>query len=427
MTSINLLQLNEFNFDLVQDYPDLELLNLKRIIRSDRFSDTSSEKEYRFLEPWIQWFSVYTSKAFSEHGVFFLNDSKIKNHETIFDKFMDRGYSVGLLSPMNYALPDRIDPKSVSFYVPDPWVNGKAQGPKFFGRIADMLRDIVNNNAKGRISFYSYAVLAEVIIRCVPIGSYFRLAHLIKLCFVHRCFKAFLLDYLLVNIYLYGKRHLGMDFGSIFLNGAAHVQHHYLLTSKSADFDAIKHMLLFYDELIGSLFYELEGDVNVIMTGLSQVKYDREKVYYRMDGLNAFCKNIGIKHEKVRLRMSRDFDIYFSSEVEAREAAGLLGSIRGFTCGSVIFGDLSVDGCVLHATCKYSKKINNELVVNIRGKLLDISEYLVFVAYKNGMHQSKGFVFVENAQLPESSSKQIPIVELSGWLERLCDETIESR
>ena len=36
--------------------------------------ETSSEKNYENLEPWIQWVSFYTGKSYEEHKVFFLNE-----------------------------------------------------------------------------------------------------------------------------------------------------------------------------------------------------------------------------------------------------------------------------------------------------------------------------------------------------------------
>ena len=56
-----LIALNELNFDLIKKYvEDNKLKNLKKII--DKISFTTSETEYKYLEPWIQWPSVYFGK-----------------------------------------------------------------------------------------------------------------------------------------------------------------------------------------------------------------------------------------------------------------------------------------------------------------------------------------------------------------------------
>ena len=79
-----LISLNELNFDIVKKYLINEKLkNLKEI--SDNIYETECNEEYKYLEPWIQWPTIYTGKRAEEHKMFRLGDAANYNYETIFN------------------------------------------------------------------------------------------------------------------------------------------------------------------------------------------------------------------------------------------------------------------------------------------------------------------------------------------------------
>ena len=65
-----LVELNELNIDVAREYIEagLALPNFVRLF-SQETRDTTSETEYQLLEPWIQWPSVHTGKAFDEQTI----------------------------------------------------------------------------------------------------------------------------------------------------------------------------------------------------------------------------------------------------------------------------------------------------------------------------------------------------------------------
>ena len=64
-----LIQLNELNFDLIKNYfRSNNLDNLKKI--NNNIIKTYSEAKYNLLEPWIQWYSIYTGLSAKQHKVF---------------------------------------------------------------------------------------------------------------------------------------------------------------------------------------------------------------------------------------------------------------------------------------------------------------------------------------------------------------------
>lgn len=61
-----ILQFNEANFDLIKLYTgQYNLPALKKILSFPISSGTTSELEYKNLEPWIQWYSFYTGFNYS--------------------------------------------------------------------------------------------------------------------------------------------------------------------------------------------------------------------------------------------------------------------------------------------------------------------------------------------------------------------------
>ena len=70
-----LLGLNELNFDYIKFYINQGLLpNLKKIFNIQPPIKTTSENDYKLLEPWVQWVTIHTGKTFEEHSVFRLGD-----------------------------------------------------------------------------------------------------------------------------------------------------------------------------------------------------------------------------------------------------------------------------------------------------------------------------------------------------------------
>ena len=114
----------------------------------------------------------------------------------------------------------------------------------------------------------------------------------------------FFLDLFLHDIHLKFLKKHKVNFSTLFLNGIAHIQHHYLFNSKliegniknpdwyiSENEDPFYEMLKLYDKIIGD--YLNLNDYNLLVaTGLSQVKYDRIKFYYRLTNHGNFLKKL---------------------------------------------------------------------------------------------------------------------------------------
>ena len=66
-----LLGLNELNFDYIKFYIDQGVLpNFKKIFEIQPPIETTSENEYKLLEPWVQWVTIHSGKSYKEHKYF---------------------------------------------------------------------------------------------------------------------------------------------------------------------------------------------------------------------------------------------------------------------------------------------------------------------------------------------------------------------
>ena len=223
-----LIQLNELNFDLVKQYfKSNKLDNLKKINKN--IIKTSSETEYDLLEPWIQWYSIYTGLRAKQHKVFRLGDVEKNNfnHNQIFEDVENKGFSVGCVAPMNAK--NKL--KSPKYFISDPWTKTKDSGDFFIKLASRTISEFVNNNSSSIISKKSYIHLIIIFFKFVRINKYFLFFKYFLNSITKTWFKSIILDYLIHEIHINLLLKKKPDFSSVFFNAGAHIQHHYLYNS----------------------------------------------------------------------------------------------------------------------------------------------------------------------------------------------------
>src|SRR3989442_3698209 len=96
MRKLLCLELNELNFEFVEHYARIGALPaIARLLKAHGYARTRSETVYEHIEPWIQWFTVHTGKAFGEHKVFRLGDGPQAGERQIWEELARRGLRVG--------------------------------------------------------------------------------------------------------------------------------------------------------------------------------------------------------------------------------------------------------------------------------------------------------------------------------------------
>jgi len=423
-----LIGLNELNFDYILYYAQKgKLPVLETLLDKHRLIETESEKEYKLLEPWIQWVTIQTGLTYAEHQVYRLGDiTERKDLPQIWEELEEKGVSVGAISPFNAD--NRL--KNPKFFVPDPWTKTPASGSWLVRKLSDAVQQTVNDNAQSKLSITSiFSLLVGFLVFVSPFKwfDYINLGLQIK----KSGTKAIILDKLLGDIFIKLWKKNKPTFSSLFLNTGAHLQHHYLFNSKAYNgkfenpewycpkgHDPLEKILIEYDNILGRLL-KLNTKI-IIATGLHQKPHKHLTFYWRLKKHEAFIRKIGIQNYKEILpRMSRDMLINFDNDQDALQAEKILSSYTSRKDQMEIFTidnrgkSLFIELCYPNNIEK-SFRITSDIAPNID----DFKEEVAFVAIKNGEHDGIGYV-LSNCDWPFVESS-IPLKNLN----RLITETV---
>ena len=393
-----LLQMNEINFHLFEK----KMKNLKyfsKVLNLEK-KVTYSEEKYELLEPWIQWVSVYTGKDAKTHNIFRLGDYNIKNKQ-IFRILEENNFKVGAITPMN-AYNDLENP---AYFFPDPWSDTPSDGNKFDTILYKTISKLVNDNSKKKISLRTFLVFLFYFIYYFRIRKSF---NYLKLIFGYIFFKkewnrSLFLDLFLNDIHFKKLKKYNPDFTTLFLNAGAHIQHHYffnMINNKNINpdwyidknSDPSKDLFYVYNNILSDYFkHENNYDI-LVLTGLSQTPCEQPFFYYRLKNHHSFFKKFDIKFKKLLPRMTRDFTLEFNNNNEAKEAEQELMQFKDEN-NNRIFNMIDNRGDTLFVTLSISNEIKKSDKFYYKNELINIYDDLVFVAIKNGIHNSNGYLF----------------------------------
>ena len=417
---LSLIELNEINFDLVNRYLEqgLVLRNFQKLLLSEKFC-TVSEAEHIEVEPWIQWPSVHTGLKYEEHDIFRLGDVVSTTHKQIFEKVEALGYKVGVLSAMNA----RNDLAGGGYFIPDPWTVTKTSKQWYVQWIANSLRQAVNDNSEEKLSVKTVLGLSLSLLYLLPISRLIYLSTKLPWALSKKWRKALFLDMLLCELFFALNKKEKVEFGTVFFNAGAHIQHHYLISSSIVNnsnignpdwyvepgFDPLREALLVYDQIL-KRFYD-EGYEFILATGLSQDPVKQPVFYYRLKSHDTFLKLLGIEFLAVFPRMTRDFLIKFDNNAHRDTAAQKLREIKLGNCR--VFDQIEYREKELFVVSDYPHEIVPSSIVDLGdGRKVDLYDEFVFVALKNGEHNPKGYVFFSDGIQNPVSGSGVHVCEL---------------
>jgi hypothetical protein len=433
-----LLELNEVSFELVQRYVERgKLPALGRLIAEHGLVQTVSEQKYEELEPWIQWVTAHTGLTYAEHGVFRLGDIVHTDHDQIWERLERQGLKVGAVSPMNAK--HRL--QSPAFFLPDPWTDTKITADPLVRGLYGAIRQAVNDNATARITPASLAWLGlGWLCFAAPVnyGTYLRLALRSR---GAPWRKAAFLDLLIGDLFRHLVKRSRIDFASIFLNGAAHVQHHYMHSSTvagsvarnpawycPADQDPVLEMYEIYDRFVAQVQTTLPTYRLMIATGLHQVPHEEPVFYWRIRNHREFVERLGVSPKGVQPRMSRDFLLEFASEAEAAAAAATLSAVRDLDAQALL--EIDNRGRDLFVTFVYPHDIPDDFTyISGNRSFSGLRAEVAFVAIKNGQHDGTGYFIDQGGteRVPQLDLGRVPDLIAQALLERDADEPHEAR
>jgi hypothetical protein len=377
---LHIIQLNEINFD--EAYSFAQKHDLRNII--DFFSDyktCKTEDKYELLEPWIQWPSFYLGKGYSDHGIFKIGDNNKSKNLNFIEGLSDQ-LKIGTFFSMNLPFV-----KNVKSFIPDPWSSSDPLINKYDKFIHKTLSKFINNNTSSKIRMHDYINLIFILFKFFKIKNLFTYLHLISKSLKFRYYKAIFLDFFSIQIY---KKYLStqnFDLSMLFLNGGAHIQHHYLLhfdLSNNINDDPYSKYLKELDTLLHE-FKNFKKDSLLIISGLSQKTIEKPLYYYRLKNHDNFLKSLKLRYKKIQTLMSRDFKIFFENKNDMQKCMNQLANLK---CSNDIklFGEFKIiEDTILFLSSTYPNKIiDNYFIYN--EKKFFLADFFNFVAIKNSVH-----------------------------------------
>jgi len=395
------LELNEVNFHFIQKYNKKgKLKKFARILEKYALQKTNVNVKYSDNEPWIQWPTFYTGKEYEEHNIFRLGDSVHTKHTQIWEKLEEMGVSVGALSPINGA--NKCN--NPSFFIPDPWTETEVHGDKTAHNVHALLKKAVNQNAdKSGLTLSENISLLTYILKFAKLKNYPKYVKYFLLSRKYKWAKAIFLDVFLVDLFITYKDKLNPEFSSLFLNSAAHIQHHHLYESevyngrnknpgwysRSAEdnVDPLFYVYEAYENIVNDLF-KLKGHRILVSTGLSQIPNPKMKYQYRFKSHGEALNDLGLGGFEAVPRMSRDFLLKFKDVDAAKDAETLMRKVK---CNDADFFMVDNRGADLFCQICYYDHPDGLKNIEYNGKSFNLSEHINLVSIENGIHQPIGY------------------------------------
>lgn len=415
-----LLELNELNFEFVEDYiAQGHLPTFRRIFEAHGFQLTTSETDYENIEPWIQWVTAHTGLDYADHGVFRLGDIVGRDFVQIWEDLEGRGLRVGAVSPMNAQLRMR----KPAFFLPDPWTDGGVAAPGIVRRLYSAVAGMVSQNAEGGVPRKLLFDLVVGAIQCARPANFKRYAQYAWASRRRSWKRALVLDLLLTDVFVGLVERSRADFASLFLNAAAHIQHHYMFSSsvyrgevrnpdwyvRSGD-DPVLDVYQLYDSILDMLIRTLPDYRIMIATGLHQVPYPDQSFYWRLRDHDRFLRDLDIPFVSVEPRMSRDFLVTCKDEQQAADAAHRLGLVCDLD--RIPLFEIDNRGTSLFVTLSYRHEITDDMSYLVGNEERSgLKKAVAFVAIKNGHHDGTGY-FLDTGVRGLSPASSFPLKEL---------------
>jgi hypothetical protein len=420
MQPLILVELNEVNFEFVEHYARRgQLPAFQRLIGTHGYARTRSEEAYEQIEPWIQWVTVHTGKPYAEHKVFRLGDGPRAGIVQIWEQMEKKGLRVGAFSPMNAgnAL------EQAAFFVPDPWTRTEVSAPPLMRAAYQAICQAVGDNAEGRITPRSALQLLAGLLSYSRVRNWPRYFTDAMGGLRNHWPRAVFLDRFLADCFLDLWRRTRPDFSSVFFNGAAHLQHHYLFNSSAyggpyrnptwylpAGIDPVLEIYRLYDRMLADCLALEPRPRLMLATGLHQDPVDEPEFYWRLRDHAKFLKSAGCDFTSVEPLMSRDFLVNCAGREQAAATAARLASGRAAD-GLPLF-EVDNRGETLFVTLAYPREIKPGLAATFDGvAVADLADAVVFVALKNGHHNGIGY-FLDSGARSAPGDAPIPLTEL---------------
>ncbi|HKR33313.1 MAG TPA: hypothetical protein VJT10_00675, partial [Steroidobacteraceae bacterium] len=280
----------------------------------------------------------------------------------------------------------------------------------------------VNENASARLTAGSLLGLLGGVVRYARLENYPRYAQLALGSIGRSWRRALFLDLLLADVFISELLRTGPHFASLFVNAAAHIQHHYMYCAApyegphrnppwyvATGDDPVLESYRLYDTIIGQLRRAVPARL-MLATGLHQVPHDERTFYWRLREHDAFLRSIGVPFVRVEPRMSRDFLVACADAQMARLAGERLAQAQALD-GKPLF-EVDNRGTDLFVMLTYPREITAEFRFRIEQReYAGLRDQVSFVALKNGEHDGVGY-FLDTGYPRQALPAEFPLKQM---------------
>lgn len=415
------IELNEISRPVIKSLLQAQknLPHFARIEQDWHHSMTTSENEYELIEPWIQWITAHTGKAFADHGILHLGDVDRLQHPQIWELLSDRGVESAIVGSMNAV---RGESTRGGVFFPDPWAKkGQAYPPNL-----QPLWQLISRRVQGHA--VSEPTVSETLraLQCtlqfrMPPGLYLRIMGQLVAQRIDPLTKwrlAGLFDEFLAEIFIHILGDKKYRFCTLFLNAIAHYQHHYWRNFEPSRFsptveapdcrsqdNPMQFGYQIYDKILGRILKQIDPqqDLVLIVSGLSQVPFTQKEDeggmnYFRLRDHQCFLNSCGGGRFKAYPLMSRDWQVSYQNDEEKSELESLLCNLT--VDGEKLFR-LSLDhaGFIFVETA-VTRSVSDTSPVLLGSQFLgNFGQYFVNIAIKSGHHTGIGSLWISDASV----------------------------
>jgi hypothetical protein len=232
--------------------------------------------------------------------------------------------------------------------------------------------------------------------------------------------KVRFLDLFLGDLFIKLVRANRPGFCTLFVNGAAHLQHHYMLNSPAVvgrganpawylkpNHDPVGDIYRTYDRILGSIIRGLPDYRIFLVTGLHQDPCPSPIFYWRPRNHADLLRRLGCAFADVEPRMSRDFIVNFKCRQDLEYTMAILEAVRIEGAPDFKIADREQD---IFVEFVYAHDINdNTSMIASGASIQHLRRHVAFVALKNGVHNVVGYF---SGRLGKALPGKMPLTQL---------------
>ena len=400
------IELNEFSFKLMHDYANkYNLVNINYFLGLHHIKTYTNEKvEHRDLDPWIQWVSVHTGMALSEHNVRYLGSVHSTTRlNQIWDRLSKSEITSGLWSLMNSKYHED---KNILFFLADPWSSNGYVKPHNLEDMVGLPTYYARNYSNLSITMLTLKTikLLRFIKReklFLSIASFYSIFLHALLHIRHISIILFaLFDLISTLVFCAYKRKFDPDYSVIFINCVAHMQHHCWVQKPGWNIN------LFVFRVVDKIFSLLKAVVKdnealILINGFTQEYESNDYYCYRQIDPYKFIKNTNIQFNSIQQGMTNDSLIKFDSPVQMEEMRELLSEaiMNGV---KIFYVDIyDSDKLILFYRIDIKDKVFNNANFIFGNKILRFYDEFKLITNRTGSHISDGDIFCKNIEIAD--------------------------